>query len=301
MKRGWKIAGVVIVVLVIGVAALAVAVVLLSERKLHRTIALEVAPVAFANDAASIERGKYLYQTRGCADCHGSDGAGRAFIDDPGGLYVRAPNIATGPGTVVATYTERDWVRAIRHGVKPDGRPIIIMPTEDYNRLTDADLAAIVAYVRTLAPVAGEAAVIRMPFLVRALYAFDVIQDGPQKVDHGAPPATAVAPAPTAAYGAYVINACVGCHGPNLSGGTIPGAPPSWPAASNLTPGSDSVMPRYDSADKLREMFRTGKRPDGSAVSEVMPFEALRSMNDTDVGAIHAYLKTLPARPAGGR
>jgi hypothetical protein len=48
-------------------------------------------------------------------------------------------------------------------------------------------------------------------------------------------------------------------------------------------------------------MLRTGKRPDGHAVSAVMPFETLRNLNDTDVGALYAFLKTLPARPAGGR
>ena len=55
----------------------------------------------------------------------------------------------------------------------------------------------------------------------------------------------------------------------------------------------------YDSADKLKTMFRTGKRPDGSAVS-VMPFETLREMSDTDVAALHAYLRQLHPRPMGG-
>ena len=59
----------------------------------------------------------------------------------------RAPNISPGPGSVVAKYTPADWERSLRHGVKPDGRPLMIMPSEDYNRLTDADLGALVAYV----------------------------------------------------------------------------------------------------------------------------------------------------------
>ena len=46
-------------------------------------------------------------------------------------------------------------------------------------------------------------------------------------------------------------------------------------------------------------MFRSGKRANGSAI-QVMPFEALRELNDTDVAALHAYLKSLPPRPAGG-
>jgi mono/diheme cytochrome c family protein len=92
---------------------------------------------------------------------------------------------------------------------------------------------------------------------------------------------------------------CVGCHGPGLSGGTIPGAPPEWPAAANLTPGAGTALARYASAENLRAMFRTGRRPDGSAVSTVMPFESLRALNDTDVDALYAYLKTVAPRAGG--
>ena len=93
---------------------------------------------------------------------------------------------------------------------------------------------------------------------------------------------------------------CVGCHGEGLSGGKIPGGPPAWPAAPNLTPGEGSVMPVYDSADKLKAMFRSGKRANGSAI-QVMPFESLREINDTDVAALHVYLRSLSPRQAGGR
>jgi len=73
------------------------------------------------------------------------------------------------------------------------------------------------------------------------------------------------------------------------------------PAASNLTPGQGSALARYESSEKPRAMFRTGKRPDGSAVSTVMPFESLRTLNDTDVDALYAYLTTVAPRPAGSR
>ena len=85
------------------------------------------------------------------------------------------------------------------------------------------------------------------------------------------------------------------------AGGKIPGAPPDWPPASNLTPGEGSVLPRYAEADAFIAMMRTGKRPDGSAVSKVMPFQSLANFNDTDLKAIHAFLKTLPPRKAGER
>ena len=48
-------------------------------------------------------------------------------------------------------------------------------------------------------------------------------------------------------------------------------------------------------------MFRSGKRPDGSAVSSVMPFGTLNQISDDDVGALYGFLKTLPAAKQGSR
>ena len=91
---------------------------------------------------------------------------------------------------------------------------------------------------------------------------------------------------------------CLGCHGAKLAGGKVPGGPPEWPAAANLTPGEGSAMPRYPDAASFAKMFKTGERPDGQAI-KVMPFGSLREMNDTDVRALHLYLKTLAPQPHG--
>jgi mono/diheme cytochrome c family protein len=93
---------------------------------------------------------------------------------------------------------------------------------------------------------------------------------------------------------------CIGCHGEGLSGGKIPTGPPDWPAAPNLTPGEGSVMPRYPTAQAMAAMLRQGKRPDGTVIT-VMPFDSLKNISDTDIAALHLYLKSLPPRPAGGR
>ena len=268
----------------------------LATRKMERRIDVAVAPVAYRDDETALERGRYLFKSRGCVDCHGANGAGREFMNDGKGMVLAAPDIT--PGGVTAAYRPQDWVRTVRHGVKPDGRPLMIMPSEDYNRLTDEDLAALVAHVRHLPPAGGGAAVLQFPTPVRALYGFGMIRDAADKIDHGLPPAQPVPAGLTVQHGAYVANMCIGCHGPQLVGGKIPGAPPDWPAAANLTPGDGSVLPRYPDAEALKAMFRSGHRPDGSAI-KVMPFESLREISDTDVGALHLYLKSLPPQRAG--
>jgi mono/diheme cytochrome c family protein len=265
----------------------------MGERKRERKLEVRVVPVAYTKDRNAPKQGKYLFETRGCAECHGTDGRGVVFIDSPDGMRVRSPNITAGPGGVVAGYTEGDWVRAIRHGIAPSGRALFIMPSDDYNRMSDADFAALVAYVRSLPPVRGEPAEMRLPLIVKALYGAGYVKDAAEKIDHRKPPSAAVAVGATPEHGAYVAAMCAGCHRANFEGGPIAGAPPDWPPAANLTPAG--AFARYDSADKFIAMMRTGKRPDGSEVSKVMPFLSLRNMNDTDLAALYAYLRTLSA------
>jgi mono/diheme cytochrome c family protein len=298
MKRWikWSAAGLGLAVLL--VAGAAVVGTQLAERKRMRQVSVPVQPVAYVADAQALERGKYLYQSRGCVDCHGANGGGRDFVNDGKGTRIAGPNIT--PGGVVAGYKPEDWVRTIRHGVKPDGHPALIMPSEDYNRFTNEDLAALVAHVRSLPPQSPRAAVIELPLPAWVLYGFDAIPDAAQRIDHSLPPSTPVAAAVTVQHGAYVANMCIGCHGEKLSGGKIPGGPPDWPAAANITPGEGSAMVRYKDAAQFTAMMRSGKRPDGSAI-QVMPFGSLSVMNDVDTQALYAYLKTVPARPAGQR
>lgn len=301
MNKWLKRGGItVLAVAALGVTALVVGA-QLGERKMQRRIELRLDAVAYRTDAASVERGRYLYVSRNCAECHGADGAGKDVIKDGKGLLIHAPNITPAPGSVTAAYTALDWTRTIRHGVKPDGRPAIVMPSEDYARFSDDDVAAVVAYVRQLPPARGPGATIAFPMPVKALYAAGLVMDAAERIDHTLPPARAVPETVSLEHGAYVANTCIGCHGATLSGGKIPGAPPDWPAAANLTPGEGSALARYPTADALIAMFRSGRRPDGSAVSTVMPFAGLGAMNDTDVRALYLHLKSLPPRPGGQR
>lgn len=292
MAKWLKVAGWTLAVLVLAAAGVVVAGLQLADRKMQRKVQVPAHPVALVDDAAAVERGKYLYASRGCVDCHGANGAGQLFLDKDG-LRIKGPNISPGPGNVVAAYKPDDWVRTIRHGVDPAGRPIMIMPSEDYNRFTDRDLAALVAYVRSMPPAEGGRAIVDLPVPVRVLYGLGMIRDAADKIDHGLPPPQPVAEGVTIEHGKYVANACIGCHGPQLAGGRIPGGPPDWPPASRLAPGEGSVMAtRYADVQAFQAMFKTGRRPDGSQV-QVMPFESLKEINDVDVRALHLYLTSL--------
>ena len=298
MGKWWKRGALALGIVGVVAAGAVAAGLQMADRRMARQVSVTVQPVALRSDAAAVERGRYLYASRGCVDCHGANGGGRVFVDNGSDLHIKGPNITAGAGGVVAGYQPPDWVRTIRHGIAPGGRPLMIMPSEDYNRLTDADLASLVAYVRSLPPVAGTGAEVRLPLPARVLYGFGAIQDAAAKIDHGLPPAAPVSEGVNLQHGAYVANMCLGCHGPQLTGGRIPGGPPDWPAAANLTPVASSGMARYAEAYAFMKMLRTGQRPDGSKI-QVMPFESLGALSETDMRALHLYLRSLPARPQG--
>jgi len=299
MKIWFGRALVVVLILVFGGGSAIAYALFKARERMERRIDIPAYNVQIPANVDAVERGRYLFSTRGCVDCHGADGAGRAFIDD-GSMRVKGANISPGPGSVVARYTPADWERTLRHGVKPDGRPLMIMPSEDYNRLTDADLGALVAYIQQLPPATGGAAELVLPLPLRVLYGLGQVPDAASIIDHQRKPAVPVAEGVSVEHGAYVSAMCIGCHGEHLSGGKIPSGPPDWPAAPNLTPGEGSIMPRYADAPALTSMMRQGKRPDGTAI-KVMPFDSFKNITDTDMAALHLYLKSLPPRPAGGR
>jgi len=142
------------------------------------------------------------------------------------------------------------------------------MPSEDYNRFTDVDVAALIAYLRSMPPVAGEGASFQVPLPVKALYAAGVIKDAAEKIDHSLPPATPVAEGVTAEHGKYVAN-LVSVAMVRVWQGQDTRRPPDWPAASNSR-RTGTVMTAYDTADKLKAMFRSGKRANGTSIA-VMP------------------------------
>lgn len=264
-----------------------------SERRLHRVVDVAVAPVPYAAGPAAEEHGKYLYLSR-CSECHAEDGAGRSFVKEANGLHLAGSNLTLGRGSAVSQYTERDWVRAIRHGVKPDGRPTFVMPSEDFNRLSDADLADVVAHIRSLAPKDGPGAIIQLPLLVKLAHGAGLVKDAAEKIDHSQPPAAAVPAGATAEYGRYVAQFCIGCHGAQFMGGPIAGAPPGWPPAAQLA-GPGSALARYASADQFKTLLRTRVRPDGSTANAAMPTN--KHLSDTDLEAMFLFFRSTQPAP----
>jgi cytochrome c553 len=229
--------------------------------------------------------------------CHGEDLAGHVELDNALIGRLAGPNLTRGGRG--ATLTDADWERAVRHGVRRVGSPLFIMPATEHTGMSDEDLGAIVAYARSLTARPNVPPASRAGPVLMAMQAVGKVNlYSAAEIDHARVHPTRVDAEPTARYGAYLATMCTGCHGPGLSGGPIPGAPPDWKPAANLTPGG---IGHYTEADFLRAL-REGVRPGGAPIDSQMPVRRItRHMDDTELRALYAYLHTLPTRPYGGR
>jgi mono/diheme cytochrome c family protein len=270
-----------------------------SERKLRRTYDTSVDSVRVPTDAASIARGEHLVRNViNCTLCHGDDLGGAVYSNSPAIGTVAGPNLTRGKGGIGADYTDMDYVRAIRRGVRRDGRSLIVMPSEVFTHLSQEDLGAVIAFLKQVPPVDRDVPKSGFGPMGRALLAagkMNILVAG--KTPRITPPASVTVDT-TAAYGRYIadISGCHGCHGYGLSGGRVAG-PPGLPPASNLTPAGIGSWTEADLTRALRE----GRRPDGSQLDEFMPWRVFRGMTDTEIHAIWLYLKSVPAKPFGNK
>lgn len=269
----------------------------LSERRFRARFSVPEHSIAVSEDAASVVRGEHVATVRGCVECHGAGFSGNTVVDQPIIGRLAGPNLTLGGRG--ADLTPRDWERAVRHGVRRDGKPLLFMPAAEFTTLTDEDLASIIAYARSVPNVKQPAPSSYAGPLLRTMYvAGKVDLLSAETVKHARLHEKRVVAEPTATYGKYMASGCTGCHGDGFSGGKIPGAPPEWGPAANITPAG---IGRWSEADFARAL-RTGRRPDGSAIdSTVMPIRLLRQMDDVEIAALYAYLRTIPAREYGNR
>lgn len=279
------------------VAALAT-VYAMSEWRLRRVWDVQASVPVVPSDAAAVARGDHLATIRGCKGCHGPDLGGATFIDAPVMARLSGSNLTSGQGGIVRS--DLDRVRAIRHGVAPNGRSLLFMPSQEFNALSESDMGDLLAYLHSVPAVDRTLPPNRVGPLGRALFLAGKVPLLPAEVvDHQARPAQPN-PGATPAYGAYLASSCKGCHGAGLSGGHIPGTPPSWPDAANLTPHA-SGLAGWSEAD-LRRALREGISRDGRKLkTDFMPVRETRHLSDEEIGALYAYFRSVPAKPRGGR
>ena len=272
----------------VGLAALALGVVyFITEAQLNKTYQISAEPLVIPSDSAVVARGKHLVTTVGlCAECHGDNLAGQTFDEGPLVGLISVPNLTAGQGGIGRTFTDTDWVRALRHGLHPNDKPVIDMPSNYYYHFSDADLKAIIAYLKTLPPQDNQLPPLEVGPLARIFILQDPSLLPAQVIDHSGPRPAAPEPGVTVEYGQYLTHFCRPCHGENLAGESGAGA------GQNLTSGGE--LATWTEADFMNTL-RTGVNPQGRKLDpKMMPWPSLGKLSDDELKAIWLYLQSLP-------
>lgn len=297
-KKVLKIAGVLVGVAVLSAASYAAYAVHAFDSSMAKVYSLPLPQVARSSDPAVLARGKHLAESiGGCAskDCHGNDlGGGNPLDMGPLGT-LQGPNVTAS----LKDYSDGELARLLLSGVKRDGRSVQFMDVKEFNWWSEADLAALISYLRSVPPVDKPSGPMQLGVVAKILDRQDMLPlDIARRVAH-VPRDVGPAPAPTKEYGAYVIRICKGCHGDGLSGGAIPGAPPSMPVPKNLTL-HETGLKGWSYAD-FNKLLTEGVTKGGAKLDPFMPLDLLKNMTDVEKQAMWAYLESLPPAPFGGR
>jgi mono/diheme cytochrome c family protein len=270
-------------------------------------------PASLAADLpARIERGRYLIHAGGCITCHTADrpgaiplAGGRALSTPFGTFY--PPNLTPDPVTGLRGWTDADFSRALRDGVAPDGSYYYpVFPYPAYTGLTDTDVAAIAAYLRTLRPVRQKSAEHDLPWYLSSRLVMIVWNLFNFTAGRFAPDPSRDASWNRGAYLVRHLGHCGECHTPrNVLGGLdqnreLAGNPegPDGEKIPNITPDEKAGIGRW-SADEIVFLLETGLLPDGdfagSSMSDVIE-DNTGKLTSEDRQAIATYLRALNPR-----
>lgn len=251
----------------------------LSERVLRQSFPVPGTAPAVPTDEASVAEGRRLAVVLGCfPGCHGRQGEGAVMFDQPAIARVVAPGLAS----AARQLGDKGLADAIRHGVRPDGRTLAVMPSQAYASLSDADLGRLIAGLKTLPALAGPAGAGVTPGpLGRIGFATGKLKATAQLVAEAVEPPPASGDA--SARGRYLAKAACGhCHGTNLRGDSNP----------EFTSPDLAVVGAY-SAEAFTTLLRTGEAAGGRQVG-LMSTTArgnLARLTDEEIAAVYGYLR----------
>ncbi len=303
--RAWKLknaflkwGGVFITGLLTLIPAVLLVLALVGFSKLNQRYDNPVANIQVAGTPAKIARGERLAHT--CTNCHapgnqlplsGSNFAAKFDFPPLGTLY--APNLT--PSGDIKDWSDGEVIRAIREGVHKNGRALLIMPSGNFRKLSDDDVQAVVAYLRSQPGTGGPTPSNQFNVLGAVFMNLSDFRTAQQ------PAGSVTAPqAGTPEYGKYMVDiiGCPDCHGAQLQG-RIENGQPGPPAGPNLT----LIVPKW-TEEQFMTFFNTGTLPGGGKVPILtlpsgfseprMPWSGVRAATtDDELKVMYAYLHSL--------
>jgi mono/diheme cytochrome c family protein len=237
-----------------------------------------------------VERGRYLANSL-CVECHSISAelpltGGVDFAKEiplPVGVIVSANLTPAGP---LKDWSDGEIFRALRTGIDRDGHHLILMSAVPVRNMSDEDLRAVIAFLRSQPAVVHDTPnpPDQPSFLATLMFGAGMIPGGQPPV---AGEIVAPAKGPTTEYGQYLVGfvGCRDCHGENLTGKESRGFGPSGPSLR--------VVKGW-TAEQFLTTLRTGVDPGGHQLAASMPWKVVSRMDDGDLAAIYQYLASLP-------
>jgi len=244
-----------------------------SLTKVYSDVTVET--VIVPTDADAIARGRHVSVIWACTKCHGEGLSGKLLTNDPidGAIptfgAIPASNLTSGHGGIGQLYTDTDWVRTIRHGIKPNNQAVIYMYV---STISDQDLGDLIAYLKQIPPVDSDLPAISYGPFIPILPALGIFTPEAELIDHNTPHSADPKPGATIEYGRYLSSICAECHGNGIA-----------TAMKNKN---------WKQVDFVRT-FNTGILPDGRQLGPTMSSKTFDEMNDTELAALWLYFTSV--------
>ncbi len=230
---------------------------------------IPVETVNIPTDLDAIARGQHIAIIWACTKCHGDDLSGKLIDNSVFSGTIPASNLTSGNGGIANSYTDLDWVRAIRHGVKPNGQAEILM--NNYSTMSDQDLGDLIAYLKQLPPVDSNLPKLRFGAMLPVGSALELSTPAAEVIDHNAPRPAEPLPGATIEYGQYLSAVCTECH-----------------RAKNI-----GVALKDWSPEDFIRAFHNGVLPNGKQLNRAMPLKTFGEMNEAELTALWLYFHSL--------
>jgi mono/diheme cytochrome c family protein len=269
---------------------------------------LATGPATTAVAQTPVERGSYLVNTvMTCNNCHTPMGPNGPQFDKAlsGGLRLNEPpfdvtasNITQDKETGIGNYTDAELKRVLRKGIKKNGVPIaMVMPSGFYEIMTERDLNAVIAYLRTIKPIKNT-----VPDPIYKMPQGHPIPPGADK------PYTEAMMSDKLKKGFYLatIAHCMECHTPmgpkgrefatrlGAGGFEFPG-PWGVSVSRNITSSKEKGIGAWTD-EEIKRAITQGVRKDGSKLKPPMGFHYYATVRADDLDAVVAWLRTLPPK-----
>src|SRR6187551_2353465 len=150
MKKILKVIGIILGVIVVVIAGYYTKAYLSVENRRHTHYKVTPQSLSIKTDSAQLALGGRLVKAKGCTECRGVDLGGKVFIDDPALGHIITPNLTKGKGGLPKTHNIEDWVLALKHGIRRDEKPLLIMPSHEFTLLSENDMSAVIAFCSQL-------------------------------------------------------------------------------------------------------------------------------------------------------